>query len=514
MEGIVSIMLPGKSMWRRRRIPLVPLLALLAIVGCSRTPAYLEKYEEDPGNRVQLKAYFPTKLLNLSEVFLQGSENDFDVMVLYDTKDYEEREVYLKTSGKKGNYITRASFDISYAISVHIYDVSNNLLVAFTERQRATGETGGFPGIGTDRSTSQSRARESALRDAYGQIFASLDPTLVRQVTSNPNIRQYEEHVASLREQGIENRSFGTGKLPFRCLFVLPANIDDIKATTVFMRSIIIHSERQAGTTSIDIGTMLKESMFAELQDLFADAKCMNSSSTEDAIGYNPHELLCIVELHYNDTEVAYKTDHTVKLDASALIKTGTGATYKEIDLATTAAISLGEGAASHYAYGLLTGFSMTRYLAEGALIKQALKNACKSVAGDVAQKLRLQFDGDFLMQFPEFSAYDAAVKGQSLNDIRFFFSMYPQSPYSSELRALYDKRMYDFAVSADSVEPYLEYLDLLPNGTHRSEVLTRLKRIVVDEIRAGNLEYCDLYMNVIAAGDKLDEIQKQCEVP
>lgn len=300
-------------------------------------------------------------------------------------------------------------------------------------------------------------------------------------------------------------------KLPYTCVLYLPANIENIKARANFNRSISINNEKQSGTAEADIGAEFKKVLLEELNKYFPEVLLFGEVDNNSTGTYNPYDLQLIVELEYRNTTVQYKPNPIVILDASVNFKTSTGAIYKKIDVTNKQSIHLGDGAGP--LLSVLDGLSITRALAEGSLIEKAFENGANSAVREAVMKVTDELDNNLIDNFAEFAAYDSAVKSRSLSDIQHFLAVYPASKYVDELTAIADELMYDFAVSADIIEPYVDYLNAMPNGKYRVAIIDKLEHMLSAEIYNGNKQLCSIYFEFISTGKNINEIEKACKV-
>jgi hypothetical protein len=503
----------GENMRFLRKCCKVKLLMLsFAIISffstaCTKNiPLYLEKYANNAKAKIQLKAYFPKEIYRLKYMFLEGTQNDYDVKIVSEITNYSEKKLYVKTTGKKGNYETNSSFAVTFNYELIIYDSSNNMLFTFIDKEKESGESFAF---GLKSAVSESRAKRYALNNAFGKIGSRLEAKLVNEISGNSNIHNFESQISSLKQKGFNHKPYTKGKIPFTCVLSLPPHIDNIKAIANFNRSFHINYEKQAGSTAVNIGKELKNHLCIEMEKMFSEFRYLNALEEGYSIKYNPYDITCLIDIEYRDTRVMNEPSARVNLDASAIIKTATGKIYKKIDISSQGNIASGKG--SGFLAEILGDVSIIGVLTEGSFINQAFKNGCNDAVKHAVEKIKHEFNSDFVKRFPEFSAYDTASKSKSLTDIQHFLSTYPKSEYADNLRDIMDDLLYDFAVSANLIEPYVEYLKAAPKGKYKLEIQNKLDQMLFDEIKKGNKHLCRKYIHLLPKGENINAVKKIC---
>ena len=508
-------------MFFRRNALFVALLFLLA--SCAGSGVLNKEAIQKIGNKNKrdIRCYVINKRETVLEtaimegcrqVFEVVNSRPYDIKVVSEIKDYHCKVLNEKCKYEKsyGGVTCEGQYSVRLWASVIVYDAGNEMIKRIEKPYEKTVATFGMSsGRKNNKEVASYRSQRNAAGEANSAIMNRILPDIINKIYFDDNIIALEKQICQNSHSTVMART-REQKIPFCCVLSLPIDFEEIKARANFQRSLNINYEKQAGTTEVNIGHNLKKAFVEKLEKEFSEVQIIGIEEGAFSATYNPHNVTCIVKIDYQDTIVESEPDSRVTIEAKAKLCAPTGEIYKTLDLTGEGLVKLGSGGS--FLSEVVAGVSITRAIAEGLLIKQALKNGCAEAIKEISEKLVASFNPDFTKKFSEYAAYVAALRSKSLNDIKHFLTIYPQSQYAAELYSLMDDIMYEFAIGTDSIEGYMDYLDQIPQGAYQNKSTQRLEVLIMDQIDHGNTYFCEIYFKYIPNGEHLDEITKACK--
>lgn len=313
--------------------------------------------------------------------------------------------------------------------------------------------------------------------------------------------------------QGLKDSPQGrivSNKLPFTGVLLLPPDFENYLVNAHFDRSIFINNERQAGTVNVEIGKMMIKILKEELQKRFIELVDQSQSIKQNMPKYNPHNINCIIDLQFQSATVYPTPEPNIQLLSAVAFRSPTGEIYKETDISSRGSVVLGTGGS--LMMNVLNSLSVARVFSEGTAAKSALEAGCIQAINQSVEKILEMIDvPGFVDEFQVFSAYASAKQSKSIQDMKRFLEVFPESHYSNEMMDLLDDQLYGFAISSGMIEPCIEYIATIPNGKYMDQIVLQFEQLIFAEIEKGNTAYCDLYLKYCPDGFYLDYISTKC---
>ena len=308
-------------------------------------------------------------------------------------------------------------------------------------------------------------------------------------------------------------------KLPMTCRVSFAPSVDKLRATAGYQMKVSINNEKQNEQMGVAMGQGLKESLLSALRgkcsEVVDDSSAVKSGG---AATFNPYNTTVILEIDPEQPTVSGKgaaagfNSQTqggffLNMKTRVTTKTVTGEVFGKDDY-------LAKGTGKLEAGGAFVGgmaAALTLGLAADAAAGQQLVNGAESVVADLVSKIIRSLNADFSAEFTEFTAYSAAMKSKSPNDLQSFLDKYPRGKRARKVAEALDTQMYEFAKSTNMLESNIEYLEKMPKGKYRAEMKAKVEPMMYGEIAKGNNFFCKKYLELLADGDNVGDVRKRC---
>lgn len=309
-------------------------------------------------------------------------------------------------------------------------------------------------------------------------------------------------------------------KLPMTCRISFAPSVDKLKASTSYEMKVSINDEKQHERMGVDMGPSLKESMMSALKGRCTEI-IDESSAVKDsgAATFNPYNTTCIITFDPDQPVVTGKGaaagfnsktqgGYALKMKVKVTIKTVAGEVFSTEVYDVKGTGELGGGGA--FVGGMAA--ALTLGLAADASAGQQLVNGAESLIADLISKTLRSLNADFVAEFTEFTVYSTAMKSKSVNDLQLFLDKYPRGKRARKVQAELDNQMYEFAVSSNMLESYIDYLEKMPKGKYRPQVKNKAEPLMFAEIAKGNLFFCGKYKELLPDGENTSEVNQKCK--
>ena len=491
---------------------IIAILSLLSLISCggnqilksdamksvsSETKRNIKVYIESKNENVFERAVYEA----FSHVFEITDTAPYEIKIVPELVTHQFDVLAEKCKGKKGNYSCEGKYRVKMDVKLSVHGSDKTRILELRETGEETSQA--FD-LALDRNTARSRTQSLGAGKANVAIVNRIIPKMVTAVCNDPQVAQIEQ-----REKTKAELKYDQGQLPFTCILILPSNTDEMKAQGSFDRSFHINYEKQSATTSVDIGKKFRGLLLQELQARFSTVHTIDATSSGHSMTYNPYDLACLLRIHINRTEVKEAPSASVFFDGKATLEAATGDIYKDLDISSDGAIRYEKK--TEFLRQVLQGVSLTKVATERMFLNQALENGCDTAVKGSVFKIMEEFDHRFVRNFSEFSAFSVAAKSKTPGDVRRFFSTYPNSQYAPVLTEVIDQSLYDAVIASESIEPCADYLETLPNGKYRENVLITFEQRLFAEIIGGNTMFCAMYNNSIPEAYRRDEVTRVC---
>ncbi|MEI6209584.1 MAG: hypothetical protein WCP20_22610 [Desulfuromonadales bacterium] len=310
-------------------------------------------------------------------------------------------------------------------------------------------------------------------------------------------------------------------KLPMTCRVSFAPSVDKLRATAGYQMKVSINNEKQNEQLGVAMGAGLKESLLSALR-----GKCSEVIDESSAIksggnaAFNPYNTTVVLEVDPDQPVVSgqgaaagfnSKTQGGFFLNMKTRVttKTVTGEVFGKDNYLAKGTGKLEAGGA--FVGGMAAALTLGH--AADAAAGQQLVNGAESVVADLISKIIRSLNADFSTEFTEFTAYSAAMKSKSVNDLQTFLDKYPRGKRARKVAEALDTQMYEFAKSTNMLESNIEYLDKMPKGKYRAEMKAKVEPLMYDEIAKGNTFFCKKYLELLPDGDNAGDVRKLCGV-